>query len=48
MYGAKGLPPPHKNRIYVSNINEQVSENDIADIFSAFGEIDRVAMPVRY
>ncbi|CAG8564434.1 6936_t:CDS:2 [Paraglomus brasilianum] len=43
---AAGLLPPPKTRIYVSNVNEYVSEDNLMSIFEAFGKINAcVLMP---
>ncbi|CAG8437787.1 15277_t:CDS:10 [Acaulospora morrowiae] len=43
---AAGLLSPPKTRIYVSNVNEYVSEDDLMSIFESFGKINHcVLMP---
>ncbi|CAG8600223.1 2210_t:CDS:2, partial [Funneliformis caledonium] len=39
-----GLSPPPKTRIYVSNVNEYVSEEDLLSIFESFGKINHCAL----
>ncbi|KAF0516296.1 polyadenylate-binding protein 1 [Gigaspora margarita] len=41
---AAGLLPPPKTRIYVSNVNEYVSEDDLLSIFESFGKIIHCAL----
>ncbi|GBC46047.1 poly(U)-binding-splicing factor PUF60-like isoform X2 [Rhizophagus irregularis DAOM 181602=DAOM 197198] len=41
---AAGLSPPPKTRIYVSNVNEYVSEEDLLSIFESFGKINHCAL----
>ncbi|RHZ47608.1 hypothetical protein Glove_575g39 [Diversispora epigaea] len=41
---AAGLLPPPKTRIYVSNVNEYVSEDDLMSIFESFGKITHCAL----
>ncbi|CAJ0752389.1 7346_t:CDS:2 [Entrophospora sp. SA101] len=36
---AAGFLPPPKTRIYVSNVNEYISERDLMSIFESFGKI---------
>nr|CAG8462364.1 13321_t:CDS:2 [Entrophospora candida] len=43
---AAGFLPPPKTRIYVSNVNEYISERDLMSIFESFGKITQcVLMP---
>ncbi|KAJ3032964.1 Poly(U)-binding-splicing factor puf60 [Rhizophlyctis rosea] len=38
------LPPPPPSRIYVANVNEYVSEDNLLSIFSAFGKVEGCAL----
>ncbi|KAG0202369.1 hypothetical protein BGX28_005123 [Mortierella sp. GBA30] len=40
----KDLPPPPEDRIYVANIGSLVSEQDLAGIFAAFGEVEKCVL----